>query len=280
MGQIIGDAFELAFEVPLRAFADEHDLYLDWKHPRLARGGRKLVEWEDFQGNTHRLDHVLERGGTEDRIGIPVAFIETAWRRYSKHARNKAQEIQSAVLPIVTKWSDVHPFAGAILAGEFTESSLDQLRSHGFQVLHVSYGTIIDVFAAHGIEVAYSETTSDALVLREIEKYRALTEEQRAAVGETLRQAVVDQVAAFVAGLAQCVLRKIEAIAILPLHGQSVLCDSIEKAIEALTDYRSEGGLPPLVRFEVIVRYDNGDRITADFRAAPDAITFLESFRN
>ena len=45
-------------------------------------------------GNVHDLDYVFEQGGTEATIGQPKAFIEIAWRRYTKHSRNKAQEIQ------------------------------------------------------------------------------------------------------------------------------------------------------------------------------------------
>ena len=77
LGQIIGETFELAVEPALAAFCKEHDLYLDGKRQRRARPGVK-VTWEDDLGNRHDLDHVIERSGTEDEIGIPAAFIETA----------------------------------------------------------------------------------------------------------------------------------------------------------------------------------------------------------
>jgi hypothetical protein len=74
LGQIIGDALELAIEPVLRDFADEHDLYLDRKGPRPARPGKK-VTWIDANGNSHDLDFVLERAGTDEAIGVPAAFI-------------------------------------------------------------------------------------------------------------------------------------------------------------------------------------------------------------
>lgn len=77
-GQIIGDALEVAVEPLLRSFASEHDLYLDKQGPRGTRRGKKL-SWTDLFGNTHDLDYVMERGGTGDKIGTPVAFIEIAW---------------------------------------------------------------------------------------------------------------------------------------------------------------------------------------------------------
>ncbi len=100
-GQIIGDVFEMLVRTILADVAKQHGLYLDFKRPRKARGGQGKVTWQDGYGNKHDLDYVLERGGTEDTLGEPVAFIESAWRRYTKHSKNKAQEIEAAVMPVI-----------------------------------------------------------------------------------------------------------------------------------------------------------------------------------
>ena len=77
-GQIIGQEFlEVAIEPLMRDVAAEHGLYLDQKGPRAARKGNKISR-VDLYGNTHDLDFVLERNGSDARIGSPVAFIETA----------------------------------------------------------------------------------------------------------------------------------------------------------------------------------------------------------
>ena len=136
LGQIIGDQLEAALYEPLLSIAQEFGLYLDYKHSRPARGGRKKVAWTDSYGNTHDLDYVLEEGGSEKMQGCPRAFIETAWRRYTKHSRNKAQEIQGAISPLATTYQNFRPFLGVVLAGIFTEGSLDQFRSHNFNVAY------------------------------------------------------------------------------------------------------------------------------------------------
>ena len=74
-GQIIGDVFEQFVRDMLLSVAEKHALYLDYKKPRRARvnvGGRDLskVTWRDSYGNRHDLDYVLERGGTEDALGV------------------------------------------------------------------------------------------------------------------------------------------------------------------------------------------------------------------
>lgn len=277
LGQIIGEMFELAVEPPLAEFCAAHDLYLDGRGPRRARSGVKVI-WEDELGNTHDLDHVIERGGTEDELGIPAAFIETAWRRYTKHSKNKAQEMQAAVLPVLAKWNHVRPFGGVMLAGEFTGNSLQQLRSNGFAVLHISYQTILNVFAAFDIDVYFDEGTSDDHLQQQIDRYKALACDERAAIGQTLREAAADELDEFVGSLSRTILRRIDRVSILPLHGSTTSVGSVSAAVALLRGYTPPTEVGALVRFEVVVRYDNGDKIVADFGNAADAITFLESF--
>jgi hypothetical protein len=277
LGQIIGEMFELAVEPSLATFCATHDLYLDGKRPRRARRGVK-VTWLDNLGNRHDLDHVIERGGTEDEVGIPAAFIETAWRRYTKHSKNKAQELQAAVLPVLAKWHHVKPFAGVMLAGEFTSSSLEQLRSNGFTVLHIPYQTIIDVFAEFGIDVFFDESTADAHLQLQINRYEALVAEEKNAIGDSLRDAASVEMGLFMESLSTAILRRIDSVSILPLHGSETVVSTVESAIKLLVEYASPAVPGALIRFEIIVRYDNGDRIVADFANAADAVGFLESF--
>ena len=122
-GQIIGQEFlEVAMFALLSETATKHNLYLDQKGQRTARPGKKIA-WLDRYGNTHDPDFVLEKNGSDIEIGTPVAFIESAWRRYTKHSRNKAQEIQGAILPLVQTHGNHAPFIGVILAGDFTDGA-------------------------------------------------------------------------------------------------------------------------------------------------------------
>ena len=111
-GQIIGDGFEMFVRSILEEVAQRHGLYLDFKRPRSVRGGQGKVTWQDGYGNKHDLDYVLERGGTEEKLGVPVAFIESAWRRYTKHSKNKVQEVEAAVMPVALTFSRHQPFCG------------------------------------------------------------------------------------------------------------------------------------------------------------------------
>lgn len=121
----------------------------------------KKVSWTDRFENTYDLNYVPKRNGTRDIVGVSVAFIETAWRRYTKHFRNKAQEIQGAILPLVQTHQNAAPFIGVVLAGIFTEGALNQLSSLRFSILYFPYKTVMDVFSEVGIDAHFDENTPD-----------------------------------------------------------------------------------------------------------------------
>lgn len=275
-GQIIGDLLELALEPHLQKFARKHKLYLDRKGERKARSGKK-VSWTDSFGNKHDLDFVLERGGTENKTGVPVAFIECAWRRYTKHSRNKAQEIQSAVLPLASKYKSSSPFVGVVLAGEFTEGALNQLKSLGFGVLYFHYDTVIKAFSKFGINAAFDEETAETDFRTKIDSWNKLT--NKAEVAKELLKLNKKGVDEFLGSLSDSVSRYIERIIILPLHGQENVSNSITEAINFLETYAEDNPKLPLSKYEIIIRYNTGDKIEASFKDKKDCMRFLENYK-
>lgn len=274
-GQIIGDLLELALEPNLQKFARKHKLYLDKKGERKARSGKK-VSWIDSKGNKHDLDFVLERGGTENKIGVPIAFIESAWRRYTKHSRNKAQEIQSAVLPLATKYKSSSPFVGVVLAGVFTEGALNQLKSLGFGVLYFPYETVVKAFAKFGINAAFDEKTAEADFRKKIDNWNKLP--NKVDVAKELLKLNKKSVDEFLSLLSDSVSRFIERIIILPLHGQETVSNSVNEAIDFLKKYSEDKPKLPLSKYEIIIKYNTGDRIEASFKDKKDSIKFLETY--
>lgn len=277
MGQIIGDLLEAAVEPMLEGFTKENALFLDKKGKRKARKGNK-VTWTDLNGNSHDLDFVLEREGTEDRIGIPVAFIETAWRRYTKHSRNKAQEIQGAVLPLAATHRNNTPFIGAILAGVFTTGALVQLKSLGFSVLHFSYQNVLTAFQTVGIDASFDEQTSDNEFLEKVRQMESLTSEQKQQIIVSLMRTNAEEVDRFMHTLKIMVSRRIEKIRLLPLYGNVYEFDSIVDAVNYLECYRTEGRDYPLCRFEIEIRYSNGDILNDSFTDKEMIIKFLNTY--
>lgn len=274
-GQIIGDLLEMALEPHLQKFARKHKLYLDKKGIRKARSGKK-VSWTDTKGNKHDLDFVLERGGTENKTGIPVAFIESAWRRYTKHSRNKAQEIQSAILPLAIKYNSSSPFVGVVLAGVFTTGAITQLKSLGFEVLYFHYETVVKAFSKFGIDAKFDEETAETDFRNKIDSWNKLTNKEE--VAKELLKLNKPGVDEFLNSLSCSVSRFIERIIILPLHGQENISTSVTEAIDFLKTYSEDKSKLPLSKYEIIIRYNTGDKIEASFKDKKDCMRFLESY--
>ncbi len=280
-GQIVGNAFQESLREAMQEVADRHGLYLDYQGLRRARPGRK-VTWQDRNGNAHDLDYVLERGGTEEVRGLPAAFIETAWRRYTKHSRNKAQEIQGAILALAETYSHLRPFLGVVLAGVFTEASLTQLRSCGFSVAYIPYSMIVRAFALVGIDAAFDEDTEEDDFRDKVRRYEAL----RATKVRKLTTALLNPAAsgepplqAFLAALDASLSRGVLGITVVVLHGAPQHLGTVQDAIAYLQGYDEFRHSPaPALKYEVDVRYNNGDVIHGIFQDKSEAVRFLGTF--
>jgi hypothetical protein len=275
LGQIIGEALEDSIRPHLMAFASKHGLYLDQKGPRRCRSSAK-VSWRDINGNSHDLDFVLERGGTDEAQGVPVAFIETAWRRYTKHSRAKAQEIQGAIEPLVQKYRHISPFKGVVIAGVFTPGALEQLRSLGFAIVFIAYPVIVEAFATQGVDISFDEKTSERELGKKVQAYRKLSPESRAAIAKVMISAVGLQLVEFLKLLEQAVNRKVTVVRVLALFGKVIEARSIAEAVRAVENTREgAGGVHPMHAYELQVEFGNGDQINGRFSTKEEAAAFL-----
>jgi hypothetical protein len=277
-GQIIGEVLEVAVAPLLSEFADKHGLYLDRRGERPCRPGKKCT-WLDLNKNKHDLDFVLERGGSDETLGIPAAFIETAWRRYTKHSKNKAQEIQGAILPLSDTYKNARPFIGVILAGIFTDGALNQLRSLGFSVLYFSYENVVSAFKSFGIDASFNEDTPDADFRKKVDAYDALPAAKRAALARGLLRTQKEDVEHFAEALEKVISRQIDLITVLPLHGNPQELQTVADAIKFIESYKENARMLPIQRYEIRIRYNNGDSVEATFRDKGDAVTFLRTYQ-
>lgn len=278
-GQIIGEVLEAAIGPVIRDVAESLGLYLDSHGPRATRDGRAKVTWQDGEGNDHDLDYVVEDGGSEDVTGEPRAFIEVAWRRYTKHSRNKVQEIQGAIVPLARRYERARPFLGAVLAGVFTENSLQQLRSHGFHVLYFPYDSVVHAFAKQNIDAAFDEETSDREFQRKVKAFQRLSAARRRDLAAGLRRVCSNELAVFVGDLRRWLTRRIEAVVVIPLHGAAAELKDAARAIQFVKAFDESTPYGKFVRYEIQVRYSGGDELRGQFTGKAAAIEFLRNVR-
>lgn len=279
LGQMIGDFVEKYFEGELTQICQERQLYLDVVGKvRPARKGKK-VSWYDVYGNKHDLDFVIERDGSDTVLGVPAAIIESAWRRYTKHSKNKAQEIQGAVLPIAEKYKYHKPFLGAVIAGVYTEPSITQLNSCGFETIYFKYEDIITAFASVGVNVNYDEDTSDDEAQQKVTALQGLSPDQYQQVFNEIVTLSSQEVNKFKTNLKNALDRQIQQIVIAPLYGINNIFATIDDAIQYLNNFDSNE-IPEnieLMKIYIQVRYSNGDNISGEFSTNEAATDFLAS---
>jgi hypothetical protein len=160
LGQLVGDWFEQYFVLPmLEDVARRLMLYLDHRFQKRTARGDKLI-WRDEEGNAVDYDFVLELGGTDEQLGIPVAFLESFWRRGSRHSKDKARDDSGKLLPMRL----VHPtarFLGIVAGGDFTAPARELIRSRNIDLFFVPKEKIIDAFRAVKLEMDYPDRASE-----------------------------------------------------------------------------------------------------------------------
>lgn len=275
-GQLIGELLESVVRPQLEDFCRNQGLYLDHqKRDRPARSGKK-VSWTDQYGNAHDLDFVIEREGTDHQIGRPVAFIESAWRRYTKHSRNKAQEIQGAILPLAEKYRWNNPFLGTVLAGVFTEGSLDQLRSLGFQVLYFPYESLVVAFQSEEIDIAFDEGTPDHVFRQTTKRIENAPPEQMARIRTHLVAANQAAIDSFFVALRRRLGRHVTRVVVVPLYGRVNEFATIEDALLFLDGHMIYEGSGEFRKYEIRVEFSNGDKVEAFIEAKDKVKEFLD----
>jgi hypothetical protein len=276
-GQIIGEVLEKSVEPFLREFAESNNLYLDVKEIRPARPGTKLT-WTDINGNKHDLDFVLEKNGTPSVIGTPAAFIECAWRRYTKHSRNKAQEIQGAIIPLFEKYKKDHPFIGVILAGEFTANSLVQLKSLGFSILFFPYEVIINAFKTIGINAYFDEHTEETQFAAQVTKWERMNGQKKELLYKEITDLQLAEINAFISSLTTKLLRTIVKIKIWTMYGKKFNFTTITSAKDFIISFNPKNVTPEFEKYEAEIVYSNDDIIKMNYHNKEDLLEFLTHF--
>jgi hypothetical protein len=154
---------------------------------------------------------------------------------------------------------------------------LTQLRSLGFAVVHFRYETVIEAFKRAGIDADFHEETADTEYSRMIRAWRRLRPRQKLRVSKGLLELNAEDIQGFMSRLEGAVTRRIQSVRILPLHGAAVECTSVDEAVAFVRAYVERSPTQPLVKYEVQISYNNGDRVEGQFAEKKDAIRFLHA---
>lgn len=85
-------------------------------------------------------------------------------------------------------------------------------------------------------------------------------------------------IATFFGALDKTVSQRIEKIVVIPLHGQEMEYSTVAEAINFLSNYGAASVTVKVYKYEIQIRYSNGDKITAEFSDRTAAIEFLARY--
>lgn len=280
LGEKIGWFFEEMVIDHYKSLLKDQNVYVDYKHERIARDSKKLVTWKDVDGNKHDLDVVIERNGSEVNLGTPIAFIEVAWRRYTKHSKNKVQEISGAVLPIISRYNDTAPFYGAVLAGDFTKNAIEQLKTEGFYIIHFPINVIFDAFSSEGINIRFVQETDD----EDLQSYCDLLNNMSPSNIKNIRQYLCDhnkdEIAEFDRAILSSINRRITSVSITALYGEEKNFDNITNACYYLSTIESTINSDIIMaKIEIKISFSNGDYVNMVFHDKQPAMIKLREFQ-
>ena len=157
LGQLVGDWFEQYFSLPLLCqVADELELYLDNRFVTRSLRGKEKIIWPDMDGNSVDYDFVLELGGSDEKRGVPVAFVECFWRRGARHSKDKARDDIGKLRPMRATYPTAR-FLGILAAGDFTQPARELVLSQGIDLFYVPKEKVVSAFAENGLDIDYPD---------------------------------------------------------------------------------------------------------------------------
>lgn len=157
LGQIVGDWWETRVIYPLlEEVAQSLELYLDNRIvSRSCRADK--VQWADVEGNYVDYDYVLELGGNSSTKGVPVAFLESFWRRGARHSKDKARDDTNKLLPMRETYATAR-FLAIAACGEFTEPAREYVRSRNVELFFIGKEKIVEAFETIGAIIDYPDS--------------------------------------------------------------------------------------------------------------------------
>ncbi|MCI5218684.1 MAG: hypothetical protein D3914_05715 [Candidatus Electrothrix sp. LOE2] len=259
LGQLIGDWYEEYFVFPLlQEVAGKLNLFVDSRFvTRTVRSGK--VIWDDLDGNSVDYDYVLELDGSEDKTGVPVAFIECFWRRGARHSKDKARDDSGKLMPMRATYPTAR-FLGIVAAGDFTRPARDLVRSRKIDLFYVPKEKIVSAFAECGLIMDYPDRLAEQKKAELVDTFASrFTVERKKEVEKTLHRLLgratttsyVDRVKACLSALPQ------EIRLVLRQDSEPVCFESVSAATTFLKNPRFEMTCP-LESYLYQVTYSDG----------------------
>lgn len=142
---------------------------------------------KDGYGNSHQIDLVIK-----DQKGQPVILMESKYLRYTKHNWDKGSRLCIAHYLLRKSIKTIRKSI-AILAGNWTDNSIEFIKSMGIEVYRVPFEKISEVLTKYGIDSEWEEK-DDLKPKKAWNDFEKLTEEEKNAIGPSLIEGIEPEI--------------------------------------------------------------------------------------
>ncbi len=187
LGEAIGAGMEKALNDFLTNLVERRGYHFLSKSPVKNKNGsqKKLLMYDKF-GTAYNIDAVIANESMQ-----PMILIESKYIRYKKHNRDKGSWVCTAHPAVRRRYQSIRSSI-AVLAGNWTSSSLAMMRSFDINIFLIPFKRICDLLEKYGIDFDWDEKDRVA-TLAAWEKYSALTPVQKSQIGIEMVNAIKDE---------------------------------------------------------------------------------------
>ena len=209
LGEAMGACMEAALARFLEPIALEHESRLMTKGPVNPRTGRhtKLLMFDEF-GTRYSIDGVIL-----NEVNQPLILLESKYIRYKKHNRDKGSWICHAHGEVRRYYSSIRSSI-AVLAGNWSKTSLTMITSHNINVFLIPFERIVQVLSKRGINFEWGEKERH-LAVEAWRVYNSLPQIEIERIGEEIIEGIKQPLTDLVGKiLSDSVPRRIDRVAI------------------------------------------------------------------
>lgn len=232
IGEAIGAQMELALNSLLEKLCSTIGYHFIYSGQKIT-GKKKLLMYDNF-GTYYNIDSVIANESMQ-----PLIVFECKYIRYKKHNRDKGSWLCTSHPAIRKRYKSIRSSI-AVLAGNWSSSSLSMIKSFDINVFLIPFERICGFLSTYGIDFRWGEKERDK-ARAAWEKYTDLSEEQRYSIGNEMISLIEDDLTNLI---------------------KSILDESIKREIERVT---------------VELHSNIGEVKTLDFNCISEAVDFLNS---
>ncbi len=240
LGEAIGIEMEKALNDFLTRLVEGRGYHFLSRSPVRNKSGtpKKLLLYDNF-GTSYNIDAVIANESMQ-----PLILIESKYIRYKKHNRDKGSWICTAHPAIRRRYDSIRSSI-AVLAGNWSSTSLSMMKSFDINIFLVPFSRICDLLSEHGIDFNWDEKDREAA--REAwERYSSLTDDQKYQIGVEMVNVIKDELERLVLSILDDTIEREVSRVTIELHSnlgevKSYEFATIEEAIEFLNTVELKG---------------------------------------